>query len=130
MDLLLELTQLDDKSKNRVKVMADYGCFPLWSVEPSGPGNLDPRLLPISDELAGALISWSKEYDQTLDQSDPQRSGFSTTQGHGRFVETGRALAAALGVELGTDWSVFYFDDLTGKTKPVLSPQEPGAGRN
>jgi chemotaxis regulatin CheY-phosphate phosphatase CheZ len=105
-----------------VKVMADYGCHPLWDVGSSGPGNIDPQSMPISPSLASSLREWSQRYDQTLDRSSPQESAFSTSSEHRQFVDDGWLLSRQLAVELGERWSVLYFDDLTGETRLAVSP--------
>lgn len=100
--------------------MADYGCHPLWDVGSSGPANLDPRSLPISGRLVSSLREWSERYDQTLDKSNPRESAFATPREHEQFVDDGWLLSRQLAAELGEGWSVIYFDDLTGDTRPAV----------
>ncbi len=33
----------------RIKLMADYDCYPLWLDSDDEVGNIDPDVLPISD---------------------------------------------------------------------------------
>lgn len=94
----------------RIKLMADYECFPLWDMGPSGPGNLDPRELPISRLLIERLEAWAGKYDETLDREDPSSSGFSTRNLHRSFVEEGRRLAVQLAQEVGDGCIVLYYD--------------------
>jgi hypothetical protein len=91
-----------------IKLMADYECHPLWELTEGGQGDLDPRLLPISQELQGSLSEWAARYDETLNQSDPVRSGFSTPQKEADFKEDGIRLAKRLQVELGSNFTVIY----------------------
>ena len=100
-----------------IRVMADYGCHPLWDLGSSGPANLDPRTLPISADLVSSLWNWSQRYDHTLNQSNPRESRFPTPRDHVRFVNDGWLLSKQLAEELGEGWSVNYFDDLTGETR-------------
>lgn len=99
--------------------MADYECFPLWDLGPSGPANIDPAALPISPELQAKLYEWSARYDQTLDRTDPLSSGFATSEGAAEFAEDGRTLALHLAKELGSSWSVVYFNNETGESQLV-----------
>ncbi|MHC5729637.1 MAG: hypothetical protein ACYTXY_37035 [Nostoc sp.] len=32
----------------KIKLMADYGCYPLWWVSSDKIGNIDPETLPLS----------------------------------------------------------------------------------
>jgi len=43
----------------RIKVMADYGCWPRWHDGGGEVGNIDPNTLPLSDGLVSALNSWA-----------------------------------------------------------------------
>jgi hypothetical protein len=88
--------------------MADYQSFPLWVVAGSGPENVDPRSLPISEELVSQLLAWARDYDSTLNDDDPTQSGFSSSDAEAKFKDSGRALAAALQSELGASFVVEY----------------------
>ena len=99
--------------------MADYGCYPLWDAGSSGPKNLDPSQYPISEDLRLDFARWAERYDRTLVRDDPSSSGFETYGEHFQFVEEGRQLAVRLANELGAEFTVLYFDDLSGKTKGV-----------
>lgn len=103
----------------KLKVMADYGCFPLWDATPTGPRNLDPSELPISEDLAEELGRWAARYDRTLNRNDPPASGFPTSREHLGFVEEGRHLASRLAKELGSTYLVLYFNDLVGRAEAV-----------
>jgi hypothetical protein len=86
-----------------IKVMADYGCFPLWDVsQDTGPSNVDPAMLPISPELRRDLMNWANEFDATLNAEDPPSSGFSAPEDERRFKEAAHALAQRLQQELGS----------------------------
>jgi hypothetical protein len=90
----------------QIKLMADYQCFPLWGVSKEDIGNINPRDLPISNELKNSLLAWGKAYDHTLNMDDPMSSGFPTAEDELQFKEIGRALAARLSSELGDDYQV------------------------
>jgi hypothetical protein len=74
-----------------IKLMADYGCFPLW--EPSSEEyNVDPNGLPISEELKSALMSWADKYDVILNQEDPASSTFASNVEKKAFEKEGEML--------------------------------------
>ena len=89
-----------------IKLMADYGCFPLWNTSPSEVGNIDPGTLPLSGALRTDLLEWAKSYDQTLDLNDPLGSGFKSDQEEERFRQRGRMLGERLQAELGGEIKV------------------------
>ncbi|MFC7277520.1 hypothetical protein ACFQS1_26290 [Paractinoplanes rhizophilus] len=98
-------------------MMTDYDCFPLWQRDENGTTNVDPASLPISAELASALLAWADEYDETLDRDDPIRSGFPDEAAAEAFDRQGRELARRLASELGR--TVHYFDSATATDVPV-----------
>lgn len=108
-----------DTNKNAVKVMAEYESFPLWRTNSGGPANIDPASLPISDELAQALLDWADSYDRTLDRDDPLSSGFPDAAAENYFYAQGEQLARQLAAELGPNYAVEYFDGRSGHTAPV-----------
>jgi len=85
-----------------IKVMADYGCFPLWEASPGLIGNIDPETLPISAPLKSRLLRWSHDYDSTLNVDDPLNSGFRSPEEQASFDKDGANLAEALRKELGS----------------------------
>ena len=89
----------------RIKLMADYQCFPLWEYEEDGARDVDPESLPISPALKKDLIDWAERLDSSLDWSDPGGTvwppGFWTG-----FNERGAELAKRLQEELGPDVQV------------------------
>ncbi len=99
-----------------IKLMADYGCHPLWDIGPTGPRDIDPQNLPLSESLIKKLEIWSRQYDETLNEDYPPDSGFPTTSEHGSFVMQGKYLAQEISKELGSEYKVFYYDDLIDKT--------------
>jgi len=89
--------------------MPDYGCFPLWYHKSENVGDIDPKVLGLSSELCKKLMNWQSEYDQTLDEVDPLRSGFGSKEAEIKFVASGYELALALKTEL-TGVKIVYFD--------------------
>lgn len=111
---------MDAKTIRRIKLMADYDCFPLWDLGDAGPANLDPEGLPIPADLLSDLQAWARRYDDTLDRADPMNSGFPSPEDHTEFAKTGSELALRLAKSLGSSWSVIYFNNATG-AKELLS---------
>jgi len=93
----------------KIKLMADYGCDPLWKQPPYGIGNIPPESLPISESLRKALHEWAFEYDRTLDLADPSTADFESQESADKFVTTGYALLSRLKSELGNAYEVDYF---------------------
>jgi hypothetical protein len=89
----------------KLKLMADYECFPLW--ETNGQiGNIDPYSLPISNSLKEELVSWGEIYDATLNIDDPANSGFCNFQEEIEFKTKAYELADKLRIELGSDYLI------------------------
>lgn len=82
----------------RVKVMADYACHPLWSMDADYAGNIDPEVLGLSPDLVGDLAAWAEQFDDALDWDNPgavrDDDGFLA-----RHEAEGRALAERLAGE-------------------------------
>jgi hypothetical protein len=89
-----------------IKLMPDYGCFPLWEASSEAIGNIDPDTLPLSAPLKSALADWAAQYDATLNSDDPLRSGFSLETEEVAFEQSGHNLLAMLQNELGEEYEV------------------------
>lgn len=104
----------------RIRVMADYEMHPFWEIHEDEPSrNFDPRELPLSPEIVNELEVWAQTYDQTLNQLNPADSGFEPPSFLDEFVEKGRELARRLAKELGSGFSVEYFDEKSKQVVPV-----------
>lgn len=93
----------------KLRLMADYECYPLWLKLNNGVRNVPPSELPLSDQLQKALVAWAARYDSTLQRNDPAASGFATQNEEHEFEATGLRLWAALRSELGPSVHVTYF---------------------
>ena len=78
-----------------LRLMADYQCYPLWEAG-EAIGNVDPRSLDISSDLADALIAWGNEYTAMLNWEDPASSGFADEATAEAWVLAGGLLASRL----------------------------------
>lgn len=92
-----------------IKVMPEYGCFPLWCNDKDEVGNIDPESLPISSLLASQLNDWAADFEATLNQEYPPKSCFSSKEIEVKFLAKGYELASALKAELGSV-TVTYYD--------------------
>lgn len=94
----------------RIRVRAEFECWPLWDAGPEGFDNIDPETLPITAGLADDLNEWAAVFDRTLNQEYPPDSDFASPEDRHRFVERGRELAHRLRAELGDGWTILYRD--------------------
>lgn len=93
---------------NNVKLMAEYECFPLWSIDADNPGSIEPEQVPISERLIQDLWAWASRYDKTLNWDDPVSSDFKSESEKQQFKEDGEKLYRRLQEELGEDVNVTY----------------------
>lgn len=95
----------------RLKLMTDYGCFPLWATfqEDGSGGNLDPNDLPLSDELKSALHAWASSFDRILNHDYPPDSAFASPEEEDAFEAEGLRLWRELRTQLGGDYEVVYY---------------------
>lgn len=123
-----------------MKLMADYGAFPLWAVPgdlPSPPaadhfwtaerpsddssspawevwaGGLAPDALPLSEALIAALQDWADEHDRLLGPTFE----WPSAEAQAAFVADGRRLLGRVREELGPGYEVVYFDETTGRVE-------------
>lgn len=93
----------------KLRLMADYECYPLWVSEPGKVLNVNPEKVPISVGLVCDLREWSSLYDATLNREDPARSGFDSAEEEREFKRSGEILARRLQDELGMSYEIEYF---------------------
>jgi hypothetical protein len=105
--------------KRRIKLMADYGCWPLWHYSDEESGNIDPESLSLSEDLKTELASWASQFDSILSQDDPAASAWPSKDIQSQFVTKGRELATRLQAELGAGTEVVYFNDVTSSVEAL-----------
>ncbi len=96
----------------KIKLMADYECFPLWNCDETLIGNINPAELPISSSTQEKLMQWSDIYDATLNTEDPLQSGFTNEKERWNFERMGFDLWIMLIKELPKDYTVLYFSNI------------------
>jgi hypothetical protein len=92
--------------KQRIKLWADYGSYPLWGVDEVD--NFAPEELPLSSETIADLHQWQDSYDATLNQDYPPLSGFSSAEVEANFKQEGVQLWKQLRQELSAEYEVYY----------------------
>lgn len=108
----------------RVKVMADYGCYPLWALDDGRYVNFHPDALGLSPELTGELSAWGEAYSSSLDADNLSRSLWSEERHRQHDVE-GRRLAERLATER-PDLMVYVLEPETGLVE-VHAPEQEGS---
>lgn len=96
----------------RVKVMADYGCHPLWAMDEDLCGDIAPEALQLSSELVRDFHEWAQAYDASLNSEDPADSLWSDSE-HEDHMARGRPLAIRLARER-PDLVVYVMDPKHG----------------
>ena len=94
----------------KIKLMADYGCYPLWWASKQA-GDIDPATLSLSQETISRLEKWADVYDAKLNWDDPASSGFPTKEAKEAFELEGISLWKQLQQELAPNYEVVYFSD-------------------
>ena len=98
----------------KIKLQADYGCWPLWDVD--NPSNLSLEKFKLSETLHARLGKWVEEYNQQLDWDnlgDP--TPLSPGEGAARrvwyeiFLKEGALMWLELRKELADEYEVSYF---------------------
>lgn len=106
----------------KIKLMADYGCDPLWWADADKVGSIDPARLPLSQETINRLRKWASAYNATLNWQDPANSQDLSPEEEAAFEDEGISLWKQLQTELAPNYQVVYFSDLLGKV--VNHPSE------
>jgi len=99
----------------KIKLMADYGCDPLWWADADKVGNIDPARLPLSQETISYLRKWAADYNATLNWQDPANSPDLSAEAEAAFEKEGISLWKQLQTELAPNYQVVYFSELLGK---------------
>jgi hypothetical protein len=95
----------------KIKLMADYGCDPLWWADADKVGNIDPAKLPLSQETINHLRKWATAYNATLNWQDPGNSPDLSPEAEAAFEQEGISLWKQLQKELAPNYEVIYFSE-------------------
>ena len=95
-----------------LKLMSDYGCFPLWEYHDGELiSNRNPYDMPLTEDVQLALCNWAAAYNQTLNQEYPPDSGFSSPNKESAFEHEGRRLWRELQTQLAPEYQVVYYSN-------------------
>ncbi len=106
----------------KIKLMTDYGCYPLWRADGDKVGNIDPAKLPLSQETAARLQKWADSFDARKD--DPGNSLSSTIEELAAFEREGISLWEQLQKELAPNYEVVYFSQILGRVMTGVNELE------
>ena len=91
-------------SKPELRLAADYGASPLWTLD----GNIPFEDLPLSPRLNAELHRWAEEFDATTPKGTRMKRGdYLPTTG-----PNGQRLARELQAEVHDTFEVVYDPDL------------------
>lgn len=86
---------LPPHESQRIKVMADYQCDPLWALDEERYGCFSPDMIELSPELREDLKAWALAFDSQYDSDDPA-AGLWDEARFAEHAEQGRRLAERL----------------------------------
>ncbi|MEV0366582.1 hypothetical protein [Nocardia fusca] len=105
----------------QLRLLPEIQCWPTWVQNGNSLENVKPTDLPISSDLAEALVRWSDKWDATYNLvDDPGNPAFLSADDELEFWCEGDCFARKLGDELGSEWAVEY------DSKYQLPPGERG----
>lgn len=109
----------------KIKLMADYGCYPLWWMSPDKIGNINPETLPLTQETITRLEKWEESYNAKLNWQDPGNSPDLSPEEEAAFENEGISLWKQLQKELAPNYEVVYFSDSLGKIVTDINELAP-----
>jgi hypothetical protein len=95
----------------KIKLMADYECYPLWWASSDKVGDIDPETMPLTEETISRLEKWTDIYNATLNWQDPGNSPDLSPEAEAAFEQEGISLWKQLQKELAPDYEVIYFSE-------------------
>lgn len=97
----------------RIKLMADYGCWPLWWMGDDGRvGNIDPTTLGLSPNMLERLEQWAEAFDQRSESE-------ALPAAREASIGLSRTLWLDLASALAPVYEVFFYDETT---RTLLAP--------
>lgn len=105
------MSQSDFKSgaivkRRRLRLSAEYFCFPVWEVYDGGVQDIDPQTLPVSDQLKCDLVEWQKLHQSSYNDEYPPDSQFLTKDDELKFRQQRLVLCKRLKHELGEQFDI------------------------
>ena len=98
----------------RLRVSAEYRCYPTWvSLPGGGVDNPAPADLGLPADLAAELDAWSDEFDAIFPEDDPGSAAFGSPQEERFFYARGRRLAERVAAAVGDRYHVTFLGPAT-----------------
>ena len=108
-------------SKSTVKLMWDYGCWPVWKYDGEIFDNVSPESLPLCPATRDRLARWAAVPDSKYERhKDCPQDMVWTDEETQMFEAEGRELWSILQRELGAGFYVVYHSTTARR---VLSPE-------
>ncbi|MGM3305356.1 hypothetical protein ACSQ6I_05095 [Anabaena sp. WFMT] len=108
----------------KIKLMADYGCYPLWWASSDKAGDIDPETMPLNEETISRLEKWADIYDARLNWQDPANSPDLSPEEEAAFEQEGISLWKQLQKELAPNYEVIYFSEQLRKVVTDINELE------
>ncbi len=102
----------------KIKLMPDYYCYPLWGLDPDNIGNINPETLSLLPDTIHRLKAYSEAYETGLNWDYPPDSPETTKEEIEAYERDGMSLWLELQKELAPDYEVHYFSQ---KLRRVIS---------
>ncbi|HWK33066.1 MAG TPA: hypothetical protein VNR51_05245 [Hyphomicrobium sp.] len=115
---------LPSHESKRIKVMADYGCDPLWALDEERYGCFSPDLIEISEALRTDLKAWAEAYDRSINMADPAADIWTNEQ-YAEHERKGGELALRLKRER-PDLMIYVLEEEMGVVE--VHTGEPASG--
>ena len=106
----------------KIKLMPDYCCHPLWGLDIDNIGNIDPETLPLALATIHRLKTYSAAYESGINWDYPPNSPEPTEEEIENYEQEGISLWLQLQKELAPDYEVSYFSQKT--LKIISNPSE------
>jgi hypothetical protein len=99
----------------KLRLSADYQCWPLWRAGPDEVGEIEPQSLPLKPETIARLEKWAETFDSWMDFDDPTAEKEPSDEEVDAFEQEGLSLWKQLKQELGPGYEVVYNSKKRGK---------------
>lgn len=107
----------------KIKLYAEYGCWPIWGVNEIY--NSPPEKLPLCQETIARLNAWQDAYNSAYnsDYSD-EWGGFSSQEAYMCWKREGLKLWKQMQQELGQEYEVYYGTYHNGRSQLIYCSEE------
>lgn len=99
----------------KIRLSADYQCYPLWWDGGDNVGEINPETLPLKPETVARLEKWAEIFDSWMDLNDAPHGYDPDDKEFEDFDKEGIALLKELQCELAPDYEVVYHSKKSGE---------------